>query len=37
MKIISTTACPHDCPSTCTLDIEHDNDYINYTIKYCEK
>ena len=32
MKIISTTACPHDCPSTCTLDIEHDNDYI-YKLK----
>ena len=25
MKLISTSACPHDCPSTCTLDIEHDN------------
>ncbi len=25
MKLTSTSACPHDCPSTCTLDIEHDN------------
>ena len=25
MKTISTSACPHDCPSTCVLDIEHDN------------
>ncbi len=25
MKLLSTSACPHDCPSTCTLDIEHDN------------
>ena len=24
MKTISTSACPHDCPSTCVLDIEHD-------------
>ena len=24
MKLLSTSACPHDCPSTCTLDIEHD-------------
>ena len=28
MKLISTSACPHDCPSTCTLDIEHDNNSI---------
>ena len=28
MKLISTSACPHDCPSTCTLDIEHDNNNI---------
>ena len=25
MRLISTSACPHDCPSTCVLDIEHDN------------
>ncbi|MAH88950.1 MAG: dehydrogenase [Pelagibacterales bacterium] len=25
MKLLSTSACPHDCPSTCTLDIHHDN------------
>ncbi len=25
MNYISTSACPHDCPSTCVLDIEHDN------------
>ena len=24
MKNISTSACPHDCPSTCVLDIVHD-------------
>ncbi len=28
MKLISTSACPHDCPSTCTLDIEHDDNSI---------
>ena len=28
MKLISTSACPHDCPSTCTLDIEHNNKHI---------
>ena len=28
MKLISTSACPDDCPSTCTLDIEHDNKHI---------
>ena len=28
MKTISTSACPHDCPSTCVLDIEHDNESI---------
>ena len=28
MKITSTSACPHDCPSTCVLDIEHDNENI---------
>ena len=28
MRIISTSACPHDCPSTCTLDIEHDHENI---------
>ena len=28
MKIVSTSACPHDCPSTCTIDIEHDHNYI---------
>ncbi len=32
MKIISTSACPHDCPSTCTLDIEHDNNII-YSVR----
>ncbi len=25
MKNISTSACPHDCPSTCVLDIEHND------------
>lgn len=25
MKITSTSACPHDCPSTCVLDVEHTN------------
>ena len=28
MKLLSTSACPHDCPSTCTLDIEHDDNSI---------
>ncbi|PPR26067.1 MAG: putative dimethyl sulfoxide reductase chain YnfE [Alphaproteobacteria bacterium MarineAlpha9_Bin4] len=28
MYKISTSACPHDCPSTCVLDIEHDNEKI---------
>ena len=28
MKLLSTSACPHDCPSTCTLDIEHDSNSI---------
>lgn len=32
MKIITTSACPHDCPSTCALDIEHDHNYI-YRVK----
>ena len=32
MKIFSTSACPHDCPSTCTLDIEHDLNNI-YSVK----
>ena len=32
MKFLSTSACPHDCPSTCTLDIEHDYKNI-YKIK----
>ena len=32
MRLISTSACPHDCPSTCVLDIEHDNKNI-YKVK----
>ncbi len=32
MRLISTSACPHDCPSTCVLDIEHDNKTI-YKVK----
>ena len=29
---ISTSACPHDCPSTCVLDITHDDNRI-YKVK----
>ena len=32
MKIVSTSACPHDCPSTCTVDIKHDHNNI-YSIR----
>ena len=32
MLKISTSACPHDCPSTCVLDITHDKNTI-YTVK----
>ena len=28
MKITTTSACPHDCPSTCVLDIEHNEETI---------
>ena len=32
MLKISTSACPHDCPSTCVLDITHDKSTI-YSVK----
>ena len=32
----SLSACPHDCPSTCTLEITHDKSYI-YNVKGSRK
>ena len=26
---LSTSACPHDCPSTCALEIDHNRNIIN--------
>ena len=33
---VSISACPHDCPSTCALEISHDNTRI-YSVKGAEK
>ena len=33
---VSISACPHDCPSTCALEISHDNARI-YSVKGAEK
>jgi len=33
---ISISACPHDCPSTCALEVTHDKDKI-YKVKGAEK
>ena len=33
---ISISACPHDCPSTCALEVTHDKEKI-YKVKGAEK